>query len=41
MQIDHHSNQVDGAPVWKQDSRHKIASRGGQLGMTRPAGEDN
>ena len=27
------------APMWTQDGHHKIASRGGNLGGTRPAGE--
>ena len=47
MQIDHHSNiqygcpyvVKDSSPMWTQDGNHKIASRGGQLGGTRPARE--
>ena len=47
MQIDHHSNTQDGcphvvkdpAPMWTQDGYHKMASREGQLGGTRPARE--
>ena len=47
MQIHHHSNTQDccppvvknPAPMWTQDGHHKMASRGGQLGGTRPARE--
>ena len=29
------------APMWSQDGHHKMASRGGHLGVTRSARESN